>query len=180
MTEIIIDGFACADKPKDFKEIYGDPFGDFFERTNNPLSPEGFDQTFNQVDVKPRVKGIAEDWFREELRKGLAKRRQQAAQQHQALASEPSKKQHADHKADQKLQKGVKRAQDFKQRKQRSLASIQKRLATLNSKRPKDPTKIKAWSDRRQALVKQIGEKRESLRYSDKRIADMREEYRGN
>lgn len=202
MTEIIIDGFACEDKPvkpRNFKEIFGNPFGDFFERIDrlhegreetepapdpviNPLSPEGFDQIFHQVNEKPRVKGIAEDWFRNELRKGLERsQRMREADNYQSVASEPpSKGQHADHKADNALHRDVKKAQDFKTKKQQALGKLQKRLAQLNSKRPKDPAKVKTWTARRQALTQQILEKRESIRVSDKRIADKRVEYRGN
>jgi hypothetical protein len=239
MTEIIIDGFA-TDKPTgDLRDVFGDPFKDFRETQEakkqkqwqeieidlnpevNPLSPEGFDQTFQQVAqaTKPRVKGIGEDWFRNLLRQGLRnaecnkKQRELSPEEFtkwldsnyrdgsvgddpkftkhnmevaynagmQAIASDPtSKQQHGDHKADGKIAKAAKIAQDHKMKKQQALRELQKRLAFVNSKRPKDPTKVKAWSDRRQALVKKIQEKRESMRFSDKRVANLREERRGN
>lgn len=239
MTEIIIDGFA-ADKPTgDLRDVFGDPFKDFREMQEakkkrqweeieidlnpevNPLSPEGFDQTFQQVAqaTKPRPKGIGEDWFRNLLRSGLRnaecnKKRAELSPEEftkwldqnyrdgslgdapkftkhnmevaynagmQATASDPtSKQQHGDHKADGKIAKKAKIAQDHKMKKQKGLRELQKRLAFVNGKRPKDPTKVKAWSDRRQALVKKISEKRESMRFSDQRVAGLREERRGN
>jgi hypothetical protein len=98
-----------------------------------------------------------------------------------ATASDPtSKQQHGDHKTDIKIAEKTKTSQDHKMKKQRALQAAIKRLAAINGKRPKDPTKIKAWSDRRQALVKQIQEKRESIRFSDKRVSGLREERRGN
>uniref|UniRef100_A0AB39CDW5 Uncharacterized protein n=1 Tax=Pseudomonas phage HRDY3 TaxID=3236930 RepID=A0AB39CDW5_9VIRU len=180
MTEIIIDGFACEDQPvepRNFKELFGDPFGDFFERIDR--LHEG--RAEEPVPEKPRVKGIAEDWFRAELRKNLAKRRTLVEQEQQALASDPtSKQQHSDHRADNALHRDVKKAQNFKQKKQKSLGALQKKLAAMNSKRPKDPAQVKTWTARRQALTKQIMEKRQSIRVSDQRIADKRTEYRGN
>lgn len=201
MTEIAIDGFAGAEPTGTLRDVFGDPFKDFHEMQEakkkrqweeieidlnpevNPLSPEGFDQTFQQVAqaTKPRPKGIGEDWFRNLLRSGLQSA--QAAKERNALAtaSDPtSKQQHGDHKVDGKLAKAAKIAQDHKMKKQQGLRELQKRLAYVNSKRPKDPTKVKAWSDRRQALVKKISEKRESMRFSDKRVAGLREERRGN
>jgi len=185
MTEITIDGFACEDKPvkpRNFKEIFGNPFGDFFERIDQ--LHEGREETDPVPDtaIKPRVKGIAEDWFRNELRKGLERsRRAREANNYQTVASTPpSKQQHAGHKADNALHRDVKKAQDFKQKKNKSLGKLQKRLAELNSKRPKDPAKVKTWTARRQALTQQIMEKRQSIRVSDQRIADKRTEYRGN
>lgn len=237
MSEIIIDGFACdqEDEPVQstgrFKDIFGDPFKDIdkvlkrgqwaeieIDVPANPLSPEGFEQTFQQA-TKPRPKGIGEDWFRSLLNSGLQNAERSKQQRElspeeftkwldsnyregsvgddakftkhnmevaynaglQATASDPSsKQQHGDHKADGKLAKQTKTSQDHKQKKQRALLALQKRLAAINSKRPKDPAKVKAWSDRRQALSKQILEKRESIRFSDKRVAGLREERRGN
>lgn len=239
MTEIIIDGFA-TDKPTgDLRDVFGDPFKDFREMQQakkqrqweeieidlnpevNPLSPEGFDRTFQQVAAatKPRPKGIGEDWFRNMLRNGLRnaeqnKKRAELSPEEftkwldqnyrdgsvgedakftkhnmevaynagmQATASDPTaKQQHGDHKADGKLARTAKVAQDHKMKKQQALRELQKRLAAINSKRPKDPTKVQAWSERRQALVKKIAEKRESMRFSDKRVASLREERRGN
>lgn len=201
MTEITIDGFATEKPTGDLRDVFGDPFKDFREMQEakkkrqweeieidlnpevNPLSPEGFDQTFQQVAqaTKPRVKGIGENWFSNMLRTALQDA--QAAKERNALAtaSDPtSKQQHGDHKADGKVAKAAKIAQDHKMKKQKGLRELQKRLAFINGKRPKDPTKVKAWSDRRQALVKKISEKRESMRFSDKRVASLREERRGN
>lgn len=203
MTEIIIDGFACDNEDKgpvestgDFRAIFGDPFKDFRAMTApknqwqeieidlnpipNPFSPESFEQTFQQVS-KPRVKGIGENWFSNMLRSALQDA--QAAKERNALAtaSDPtSKQQHGDHKTDIKIAEKTKTSQDHKMKKQRALQAAIKRLAAINGKRPKDPTKVKAWSDRRQALVKQIQEKRESIRFSDKRVSGLREERRGN
>jgi len=183
MTEIIIDGFAC-DEPKEstgrFKEIFGDPFGE--PHPHNPFTPEAFGETFERVNAKPRVKGIAEDWFRNELRKGLERsRKMRENNNYESVASvPPSKSQHAKQKADRALHKGIKTAQDHKQKKVRSLGQLQKQLALINTKRPKDPAKIKTWTERRRALANKISEKRESVRYSDKRVAGLREEYRGN
>lgn len=201
MTEIIIDGFA-TDKPTgDLRDVFGDPFKDFREMQQakkqrqweeieidlnpevNPLSPEGFDRTFQQVAAatKPRPKGIGEDWFRNMLRSGLQNAQANKERNALALASDPTaKQQHGDHKADGKLARTAKVAQDHKMKKQQALRELQKRLAAINSKRPKDPTKVQAWSERRQALVKKIAEKRESMRFSDKRVASLREERRGN
>lgn len=201
MTEITIDGFAAEKPTGDLRDVFGDPFKDFREMQEakkkrqweeieidlnpevNPLSPEGFDQTFQQVAqaTKPRPKGIGENWFSNMLRTALQDA--QAAKERNALAtaSDPtSKQQHGDHKADGKVAKAAKIAQDHKMKKQKGLRELQKRLAFINGKRPKDPTKVKAWSDRRQALVKKISEKRESMRFSDKRVASLREERRGN
>jgi hypothetical protein len=244
VTEIIIDGWACDNEDKEpvestgnLRAIFGDPFKDFRAMTApknqwqeieidlkpqpNPFTPEGFEQTFQQAS-KPRPKGIGEDWFRAEVKKGMAiaernKMRaelspddftkwldgayrdgsvgdepkftkhnmevayQAGAAKNIATASDPtSKQQHGDHKADGKLHKQAKVSQDHKMKKQRALQGLVKRLAAINGKRPKDPAKVKAWSDRRQALVKQIQEKRESIRFSDKRVASLREERRGN
>lgn len=188
------------------RDIFGDPFKDFREMQEakkkrqweeieidlNPepnamvaeahpvFSPEAFDQTFQQA-AKPRPKGIGEDWFRNLLRSGLQSAQQAKERNALATASDPtSKQQHGDHKADGKVAKAAKIAQDHKMKKQQGLRELQKRLAFVNGKRPKDPTKVKAWSDRRQALVKKISEKRESMRFSDKRVASLREERRGN
>lgn len=208
MTEITIDGWACDNEDKEsvestgrLRDIFGDPFKDFREMQDakkknqwqeieidlnpevNPLSPEGFDQTFQRVAEasKPRPKGIGEDWFRSLLRKGLQNAQANKERNALATASDPTgKQQHGDHKADGKLARTAKVAQDHKMKKQQALRELQKRLAAVNSKRPKDPTKVQAWSDRRQALVKKIAEKRESMRFSDKRVASLREERRGN
>lgn len=194
MTEIIIDGFATDDEPIEstgrFKDIFGDPFGE--PHPHNPFTPEGFGQTFDRVSqqtdeanaAKPRPKGIGEDWFRRELRRGLERNRDKnglSGPPSVALAADaPSKRQHAKQKADAALHKGVKTAQDHKLRKQQALGRMQKQLAALNTKRPKDPAKIKTWTERRRSLAEKISAKRESIRYSDQRVAGLRTEYREN
>lgn len=127
------------------------------------LAIEGFE--------KPRVKGIGEDGFRailneERARRGLA-----------AFAADkepaPSKAEHAKHRAKVDNSKQIKKAQDNKMRKQSNLTAMQTRLRKM-SKRPTNPEQAKVWNDRRQALMAKIKEQRDSIRFTDSRIAKMR------
>lgn len=155
----------------------GDAFDEVYSRRNEEsatacnfcLSIAGFEK--REPEIKPRVKGIGEDGFRailneERERRGLA-----------AFAADkaptPSKAEHAKHRAKVDNSAKIKKAQDNKMKKQASLQAMQARLRKM-SKRPANPEQAKVWADRRQAMMDKIKEQRDSIRFTDSRIAKMR------
>jgi hypothetical protein len=127
------------------------------------LSIEGFE--------KPRVKGIGEDGFRAILNEERARRGLEAFAADKVPP--PSKAEHAKHRAKVDNSAQIKKAQDNKMKKQASLQAMQTRLRKM-SKRPTNPEQAKVWADRRQALMDKIKEQRDSIRFTDSRIAKMR------
>jgi hypothetical protein len=120
---------------------------------------------------KPRVKGIGEDGFRAILNEERARRGLEAFAADKVPP--PSKAEHAKHRAKVDNSAQIKKAQDNKMKKQASLQAMQTRLRKM-SKRPTNPEQAKVWADRRQALMDKIKEQRDSIRFTDSRIAKMR------
>lgn len=147
-----------------------------------PQLEQMFDDVFHSVNAKnvtlsiagfekPRVKGIGEDGFRAILNEERARRGLEAFAADKVPP--PSKAEHAKHRAKVDNSAQIKKAQDNKMKKQASLQAMQTRLRKM-SKRPTNPEQAKVWADRRQALMDKIKEQRDSIRFTDSRIAKMR------
>lgn len=85
----------------------------------------------------------------------------------------PSKRQHAEHRADVSTNRTIKSSTDAKMKKGQQMSKLRSQLATFPP-RPSDPKKAVAWAARKKALQDRIKGVRDSIRATSQRVMNLR------
>lgn len=85
----------------------------------------------------------------------------------------PSKRQHAEHRADIGTNKAIKSTTDAKMKKGQQMAKLRTQLAKFPP-RPKEAKKAIAWAERKKALQDRIKGVRDSMRAASQRVMSLR------